>query len=93
MTPSMDRSRDEFTLVLTDVRDVAAAEAIAARCLSSLAAPHDVLIQQKVVSATIGISIVRTDGNNVTTLVRKADLAMYRAKRSEKNRVCVYRDP
>jgi diguanylate cyclase (GGDEF)-like protein len=84
---------DEFTLVLTDVRDVAAAEAVAARCLSSLAAPHDVLTQQRVISATIGISIVPTDGNDVATLVRKADLAMYRAKRSGKNRVYVYQDP
>jgi diguanylate cyclase (GGDEF)-like protein len=83
---------DEFTLVLTDVRDVAAAEAVAARCLSSLAAPHDVLTQQRVISATIGIAIVPNDGTDVATLVRKADLAMYRAKRSGKNRAFVYRD-
>jgi EAL domain-containing protein (putative c-di-GMP-specific phosphodiesterase class I) len=46
--------------------------------------------QQCQIGASIGISLYPSDGHDVETLVRRADLAMYRAKRLGKNRLVLY---
>jgi diguanylate cyclase (GGDEF)-like protein len=77
---------DEFAaLVPVATRD--AAEALAERLLASLsqAAPPD--HPQYGVSASIGIAVYPLDGQDGSTLLSRADSAMYRAKREGKARV------
>jgi diguanylate cyclase (GGDEF)-like protein len=75
---------DEFTVVLTDMNGpTAAAAAAAAQNISrSLAAPFQIDGNDIFVATSIGISLYPNDGADVGTLLRHADTAMYRAKKT-----------
>jgi diguanylate cyclase len=70
---------DEFAVFLLD-GDVAAAEAVAARIRETLAPPFTVDDVTVRVDASIGIALLPDHGREVSTLLRQADVAMYRAK-------------
>ena len=71
---------DEFALLQPSVRRAADAEALAAKLLAALGAPFDLDGQEVHVGASIGIALFPGDGENAETLLRHADLALYRAK-------------
>ena len=76
---------DEFMILLPSIRDPLYA-ATAARCiLDALSIPFVLDQQEVVVGASIGITIFPTDGEDVDTLLRNADIAMYHAKDQGKN--------
>jgi len=81
---------DEFTVLLRKVSQRDAAEAVARRILSSLAAPIDVGKDQIQVSSSIGISMFPADGGDADQLVTQADAAMYRAKSQGRNTFCFF---
>ena len=83
---------DEFAVLLSEVEDLAAAIAGAQKILSALAAPHLIAGEQRFVSASIGISIYPLDGMDAETLISCADSAMYRAKRTGRNKCSVFKD-
>jgi diguanylate cyclase (GGDEF)-like protein len=76
---------DEFALLLDGVTELADAGAIALRLLDSLREPMIVSGRQVVQTASIGI-VIPEEGDDVTSLLRKADIAMYDAKRAGGNR-------
>lgn len=73
---------DEFTVLLSELSDPASATHAAEKICRSLATPFDIEGHDIFVAASIGISIYPGDGQDVSTLLRHADTAMYRAKRS-----------
>ncbi len=73
---------DEFTVLLSELTDPVSATHAAEKICRSLATPFDIEGHDIFVSASIGISIYPGDGQDVSTLLRHADTAMYRAKRS-----------
>jgi len=78
---------DEFTVVLKDVRDLAAAILVGEKLLEALSRPFRVSRHELSIGASIGVSIYPDHGDDVTTVVKCADIAMYRAKALGKNRV------
>jgi diguanylate cyclase (GGDEF)-like protein/PAS domain S-box-containing protein len=72
---------DEFTVVLEEVAGAAAAAATALKLHDAIAAPMELQGRTVTVSATIGIALFPADGTDAGTLMRAADVAMYRAKR------------
>ncbi|MHB9132754.1 MAG: putative bifunctional diguanylate cyclase/phosphodiesterase [Armatimonadota bacterium] len=77
---------DEFVLILTDLKDAGHdAETTALRVLASFDEPF--LIEDYVIDTTpsIGITVAPDDGSSVDSLMKNADLAMYRAKEEGKN--------
>ncbi|MDE2092338.1 MAG: EAL domain-containing protein [Burkholderiales bacterium] len=72
---------DEMCLLLHDVRDAAHASEIAERVLAALRVPVELRggVQHHV-TVSAGIAIFPQDGTDVETLLRHADIAMYRAK-------------
>lgn len=73
---------DEFLVLLSDISQPSDAALLAGKMSSALAAPirlGDCLFH---VSASIGITIYPDDGDDATTLINRADAAMYRAKRA-----------
>jgi diguanylate cyclase (GGDEF)-like protein len=81
---------DEFALVVGNLTRVADVITIAEKVLHRLSEIFVVEGQHCQIGASIGISLCPPDGLDVETLVKRADLAMYRAKRLGKNRFMLY---
>lgn len=75
---------DEFALFLP-VHGAADAQALGERVCAALQAPYDLGGRTELVTASVGVSVSPHDGADSETLLRAADLAMYRAKRTGKN--------
>ncbi len=73
---------DEFAVLMRDARRDDA-RALAGRLLAALERPFTVEEQPLSVGASIGIALSPADGTDGQTLLRRADVAMYVAKRSE----------
>ncbi len=72
---------DEMCLLLHDVRDASHASEIAERILNALRVPVELRTGlQHHVTVSAGVAIYPQDGTDVQTLLRHADIAMYRAK-------------
>ena len=76
---------DEFAIVLNDVRDTPSAMRVGEKLLESLAAPFPLEGRELRISASIGLAFYPEDGLDADTLLRHADVAMYRAKASGRN--------
>jgi diguanylate cyclase (GGDEF)-like protein len=73
---------DEFTVVLNELDNPAAAATAAHNIVRMLAAPFPIDGHDIFVTASVGIAMYPHDGVDVATLVKHADSAMYRAKRT-----------
>ncbi|MFO1430175.1 MAG: EAL domain-containing protein [Candidatus Competibacteraceae bacterium] len=80
------RGGDEFMVLLSDLRHIEDAAHVADKLLKSLADPYTIDEIELHISASIGISIYPDDGQDVETLLRNADTAMYFAKQNGRNR-------
>lgn len=77
---------DEFTVLLPDMVKAEDATIIAEKILKELStAPFKVAGQDVHVSASIGIAVLPRDGESVDTLLKNADIAMYKVKVNGKN--------
>lgn len=78
---------DEFTVIAEDIResseDVVAGTA--ERIIHALETPFDLGGREALLSASVGIAFYPKDGEDVTTLLKSADTAMYKAKEIGKN--------
>ena len=75
---------DEFAILLPTVANEEAAGALAEKILKALMKPFEVEGRRLEISGSIGIALCPKDGADWTTLMRRADEAMYAAKRSHK---------
>lgn len=73
---------DEFTVVLADVAGPTAAASAAQNICRALATPFQIDGHDIFVTASVGISLYPHDGTDVGTLLKHADTAMYRAKKT-----------
>jgi diguanylate cyclase (GGDEF)-like protein/PAS domain S-box-containing protein len=81
---------DEFTVLLPTIDKVQDAVRIANRILDGLSEPFLQAGKEFVVSGSVGITIIPDDGDDVDTLLRNADIAMYRAKEQGRNQYQLY---
>ncbi|MBO9516761.1 MAG: EAL domain-containing protein [Porphyrobacter sp.] len=75
---------DEFAVIQSGTPDVEAASALAARIVEVIEEPFRFDGHTVVIGASIGISVSPRDGKDAESLLKKSDLALYRAK--EENR-------
>lgn len=81
---------DEFTALITDLDDVEDATVIADKIINDFRTPYTVVGNEFRATASIGIALYPRDGEDADTLIRNADIAMYKTKRNGKNGYAVY---
>jgi diguanylate cyclase (GGDEF)-like protein/PAS domain S-box-containing protein len=81
---------DEFSILLPEVTNAEAVAGVARKILDSLAKPFSVDGHDLFVTASIGISCFPADGDDVETLLKCADAAMYRAKELGRNQAQLF---
>lgn len=76
---------DEFVVLLPKLKDRDGASVAARKIVAALSAPITLDVHEVTVSASLGLSYYPGDGNDVETLLRHADTAMYAVKDSGRN--------
>ncbi|GAB2181993.1 hypothetical protein DLREEDagrD3_22160 [Denitratisoma sp. agr-D3] len=82
---------DEFVILLTELEHGYELAPALGRILDSVAKPYEVYGAEFQVTATLGATIFPRDYGDAETLLRHADIAMYRAKRAGRNQFQIYR--
>jgi len=81
---------DEFTIVLEELHDPRFASTVGQKIIAALAEKFLLQGHEVFVTCSIGISIFPNDGNDITTLFKNADSALYRAKEQGRNNYQYY---
>lgn len=81
---------DEFVLIYQNIKNPDEITGIAEKIVQSIQKPFEIFGNQCLIGSSIGISIYPDDGATADTLLKKADIAMYKAKDSGKNRFKYY---
>ncbi|MES9899998.1 MAG: EAL domain-containing protein [Sedimenticola sp.] len=76
---------DEFVLILEDIRQASDAAEIAKKILTTLERPFDLNGRDAFIGASIGVTLYPDDSSDADTMLRNADMAMYRAKDAGRN--------
>ena len=81
---------DEFVILLDTASTNRGVETVAQKILRELSTPIIAAGHEVVVTTSIGITLAPTDSTDTGTLLRNADLAMYRAKERGKDRIAYF---
>jgi diguanylate cyclase (GGDEF)-like protein len=81
---------DEFMLILTGLKEVEQVIQLAKKLLSALSQPLKMESIELTVSGSLGISLYPENGQDIESLIRNADAAMYHAKSQGRNNYQFY---
>jgi len=83
---------DEFTLFFPEIASPAEIERVARRIAVAIAEPFELYGHSLDIGASIGVSISPHHGTSIESLMRAADIAMYRAKSRGGGQHCLFND-
>lgn len=81
---------DEFAILVPDMTDRAVAHKLAADILAYARAPFELEGIEARIGCSVGIAFAPDHALDRSELLRKADVALYRAKSDGRNRACVF---
>jgi diguanylate cyclase (GGDEF)-like protein/PAS domain S-box-containing protein len=81
---------DEFVVIQSDVSQPEASETLARKLILELGRPYQLDGQEIVSGASIGVSFYPSDAKNSVELLKRADLALYRAKDAGRHTYQIY---
>ncbi|MCX2862434.1 EAL domain-containing protein [Paucibacter sp. PLA-PC-4] len=81
---------DEFAVLLREQADVVAATTVAHKLVEAISRPWQFAHQESYPGASIGVVFAPNDGEDAETLLRRADMAMYRAKEAGRGTYAVF---
>ena len=81
---------DEFTILIPDLPSKGVAARLASRILKAMTESFSINGHDVVVSCSVGVVVFPGDGEDLETLLKNADTAMYRAKEGGRNAFRVY---
>lgn len=81
---------DEFAILQRDVSTASEAEAAATRILGALNTPYFINGNQLDVGASLGVAIAPDHATSHDQLLKKADIALYRAKENGRGSLCLF---
>jgi diguanylate cyclase (GGDEF)-like protein len=82
---------DEFAVLLEEIKGVSDATSIAKRIQEALKVPLHLNGQEFITTASIGIALSEDSHEEPSSMLRDADIAMYRAKQQGKANYAVFR--
>ncbi|MFA5969262.1 MAG: EAL domain-containing protein [Sphingomonas sp.] len=71
---------DEFAVVIRDAKDTARLERLAVSIIEAISRVYEIDQHRVYIGASLGIAVGPRDGRTAETLIRSADLALYRSK-------------
>lgn len=83
---------DEFTVLIRNLHSPSGAVHTAEKIIHALSRPFRIGMHNCNISASVGLSLYPANGTDAETLLKKADMAMYMAKKSGKNCYRLYID-
>jgi len=83
---------DEFMLLLPQPTSREQAQRVALKLITSMQQPFFLKNKEVYVNVSVGISVFPDDSDDINTLVKNADMAMYEVKSSGKNGYIFYND-
>lgn len=83
---------DEFTLFFPNVASQADVERLARRVVLAIAEPFELHGHSIDIGASIGVAVSPSHGRTIESLMRAADIAMYRAKSRGGGQHCLFSD-
>ncbi len=83
---------DEFTLFFSDAESTEEIERVARRIASAISEPFELYGHSVDIGASIGVALCPDHGTTVESLMRAADIAMYRAKALGGGQHCLFDD-
>lgn len=83
---------DEFTLLLQNIENNTDVAHIAQKVIDSISTPSQIGGYEVVVGCSIGIAMYPQAGRDADTLLKNADLAMYKAKQEDGSSYCFFTD-
>jgi diguanylate cyclase (GGDEF)-like protein len=81
---------DEFAVIQQNATSRARVLAFAKRLINSLPAPHLLMGHKVKITASIGVAMSPDHGNDTATLLKNADVALYRAKAKGRNAFAIF---
>ena len=81
---------DEFTLFFPEIDLVEEIERVARRVVLAISEPFELCSHSVDIGASIGVAISPDHGTSIESLMRAADIAMYRAKSSGGGQHCLF---
>jgi diguanylate cyclase (GGDEF)-like protein/PAS domain S-box-containing protein len=79
---------DEFAILVSEVMSQKDVMVLADKILAALSQPFDLEGHKISISGSLGIALYPDDGSDLTTILSKADAAMYQAKHQGANKYC-----
>jgi diguanylate cyclase (GGDEF)-like protein len=81
---------DEFLILLTEIKKIEDTTAIAQKIVEAFRSPFVIDDRKLHITPSIGIAIYPDGSEDVDTLIKHADIAMYRAKGSGRNNYHIF---
>ncbi len=83
---------DEFCIILCDIHNEEDCSIVANKIISSFNNAFTIENHESFIGASIGITLYPNDSKDANTLIRNADIALYRVKESERNNYCFFKE-
>ncbi|MBW8305403.1 MAG: diguanylate cyclase [Thiobacillus sp.] len=80
---------DEFVIGLWELSHIDAVAALASKVILAVSQPYRIQGRDVRITASVGVGIYPLHGEAAETLMKRADLALYEAKRAGKNNYCI----
>jgi diguanylate cyclase (GGDEF)-like protein/PAS domain S-box-containing protein len=81
---------DEFALILPDLKEVESVIRVARKIVDRFREPFLLGTHQLIATTSVGIAVYPYDGTDEATLLKNADIAMYQAKQTGRNRYKIF---
>jgi diguanylate cyclase (GGDEF)-like protein len=81
---------DEFTIFFPQIEAAADVERVARRIALAISEPFELQGHSVDIGASVGVAVCPDHGSSIETLMRAADIAMYRAKQQGGGRYCLF---